>query len=60
MSRLQRLLAGFGPSVLPRRARSIVGGLVHHILNRANTSLTRFCKPVYHEAFERVLEVAFE
>jgi putative transposase len=43
-----------------RRARSIVGGLVYHILNRANSRLTLFRKAADYEAFERVLEEACE
>ena len=45
---------------MPRRARSIVGGLVYHVLNRANGRLTLFRKREDFEAFERVLEEAHE
>jgi putative transposase len=45
---------------MPRRARSIVGGYVYHILNRANARSTIFKKPADYEAFERVLAEAQE
>lgn len=45
---------------MPRRARSIVGGLVYHVLNRANGRVTLFRKPEDYLAFERVLEEACE
>ncbi len=41
---------------MPRRARSIQGGLVYHILNRANARMTIFEKDDDYAAFERVLE----
>ncbi|MBN1852987.1 MAG: transposase [Pirellulales bacterium] len=43
---------------MPRRARSIEGGLVYHILNRANARMTLFTKKEDYAAFERVLEEA--
>ena len=43
---------------MPRRARSIQGGLVYHILNRANARMTLFEKDADYAAFERVLEEA--
>ncbi len=43
---------------MPRRARSIQGGLVYHILNRANARMTIFEKDDDYAAFERVLEEA--
>lgn len=43
---------------MPRRARSIQGGLVYHILNRANARATIFRKDADYAAFERVLEEA--
>jgi putative transposase len=43
---------------MPRRARSIQGGLVYHVLNRANGRLALFRKPADYTAFERVLEQA--
>jgi putative transposase len=45
---------------MPRRARSIIGGLVYHVLNRANARATLFDKPEDFAAFERVLEEARE
>jgi len=44
---------------MPRRARSIKGGLVYHILNRANARMTIFEKEADYAAFERVLEEAY-
>ena len=43
---------------MPRRARSIQGGFVYHILNRANARMPIFRKEADHAAFERVLEEA--
>jgi putative transposase len=43
---------------MPRRARSIIGGLVYHVLNRGNGRLTLFRKEADYEAFFRVLEEA--
>jgi putative transposase len=43
---------------MPRRARSIVGGLVYHVLNRGNARRELFLKPADYEAFERVLQEA--
>ena len=43
---------------MPRRARSIQGGLVYHVLNRSNARLTLFHKEGDYRAFERVLEQA--
>ncbi len=43
---------------MPRRARSIQGGLVYHVLNRANARMTLFEKEEDYAAFERVLEEA--
>jgi putative transposase len=42
----------------PRRAAD--GGLVYHVLNRANARMTIFHKPDDYAAFERVLEEAAE
>ena len=42
-----------------RRARSIQGGLVYHILNRANARTAIFGKEEDYAAFERVLEQAY-
>lgn len=44
---------------MSRRARSIEGGLVYHILNRANSRMTMFEKEADYAAFERVLEEAY-
>ena len=41
---------------MPRRARSIEGGLVYHILNRSNARMTLFKKDEDEAAFPRVLE----
>lgn len=43
---------------MPRRARAIQGGLVYHILNRANARMKMFEKDEDYAAFERVLEEA--
>jgi len=43
---------------MPRRARSIQGGLVYHILNRANARMKIFANGADYAAFERVLEEA--
>jgi putative transposase len=40
---------------MPRRARSIIGGLVYHVLNRANGRLRLFKKDADFAAFENVL-----
>ena len=45
---------------MPRRARTIVGGLVYHVLNRANGRLRLFRKDADYAAFESVLEEALE
>src|SRR5271157_4263119 len=44
---------------MPRRARSIQGGLVHHVLNRSNARVEMFSSEDEYAAFERVLEEAF-
>ena len=38
----------------PKRAAD--GGLIYHVLNRANARMTIFKKAADYEAFERVLE----
>jgi putative transposase len=45
---------------MPRRARSIQGGRVYHVLNRANGRLPLFRKEADYGAFERVVEEAYE
>jgi putative transposase len=45
---------------MPRRARSIVGGYVYHVLNRANGRLRLFKKDADFAAFEAVLAAARE
>jgi putative transposase len=45
---------------MPRRARSIVGGLVYHVLNRGNGRLRLFKKEADFDAFEAVLAEAHE
>jgi putative transposase len=47
-----------GNVIVPRRARSIVGGLVYHVLNPANARATLFEKTEDYAALERVLEEA--
>lgn len=42
----------------PRRAAD--GGLVYHVLNRANARMTIFEKPEDYAAFLRILEEAVE
>ena len=44
---------------MPRRARSIQGGYVYHVLNRSNARATLFQKEEDYAAFERVLDEAF-
>ena len=46
--------------MMPRRARSIVGGYAYHVLNRANGRLRLFKKQADFAAFEEVLAIAFE
>ena len=43
---------------MPRRARSIQGDLLYHVLNRANARITLFEKDEDYAAFERVLDEA--
>ena len=45
---------------MPRRARSIVGGLIYHVLNRSNGRATLFRKAADYEAFARTLAEAHE
>lgn len=45
---------------MPRQPRAIVGGLVYHILNRANARMMLFKKAEDYLAFEKVLEEAHE
>src|SRR5437867_3193091 len=45
---------------MPRRGRTIVGGYVFHVLNRANGRLRLFKKEADFAAFERVLAEAHE
>lgn len=45
---------------MPRRARSIVGGYVYHVLNRANGRLRLFKKDADFAAFERIVAEAHE
>jgi putative transposase len=40
---------------MPRTARSIEAGTIHHVLNRGNRRMRRFHKDGDDEAFERVL-----
>jgi putative transposase len=47
-------------SIMPRRARTIVGGYVFHVLNRANGRLRLFKKDADFAAFEHVLVEAHE
>ena len=44
---------------MPRRPRSIQGGLVYHVLNRSNARAEIFSTEDEYAAFERVLEEAF-
>ena len=41
-----------------RALRAAQGGVVYHVLNRANARLTLFAKPADYEAFELVLAAA--
>ena len=43
-----------------RSKRAAVGGLIYHVLNRANARLPIFEKDDDYEAFERILEQAIE
>jgi putative transposase len=45
---------------MPRRARSIIGGYVYHVLNRANGRLRLFKKDGDFAAFEQVVSEARE
>ncbi len=45
---------------MPRRARSIEGGLVYHVPYRSNARMTLFGKNEDYAAFERMLEEAHE
>ena len=45
---------------MPRIARRTPGGLVYHVLNRANGKLRLFKKDQDFEAFEKVLQQAWE
>jgi putative transposase len=45
---------------MPRRGRSIQGGLVYHVLNRSNGRHPIFRKQADYVGFERVLEEAFK
>ena len=45
---------------MPRRARSIVGGLIYHVLNRSNGGATLFRKAADYGAFTRTLAEAHE
>jgi len=45
---------------MPRKARNPVGGVIYHVLNRANARQTIFRTRGDYEAFERVLEEARE
>ena len=44
---------------MPRRARSIQGGYVYHVLNRSNARAPLFLKEEDYAAFERIMEEAF-
>ena len=44
---------------MPRRARSIQGGYVYHVLNRANGHARLFLDAEDYDAFERVMQEAF-
>jgi putative transposase len=44
---------------MPRRAPSIQGGFVYHVLNRSNARVEMFSTEDDYAAFERVLEEAF-
>jgi putative transposase len=44
---------------MPRRARSILGGYVYHVLNRSSARATLFLKEEDYLAFEHILEEAF-
>jgi putative transposase len=45
---------------MPRRARSIIGGYVYHVLNRANARHSLFDTPLDYAAFEKVIAEAHE
>ena len=45
---------------MPRRARQAIGGLVYHVLNRGNLRACIFHKDGDYEAFERILQEAWE
>ena len=43
---------------MPRRARSAIGGMVYHVLNRGNSGIVLFRKQEDYQAFENVLDEA--
>jgi putative transposase len=45
---------------MPRQARNAPGGIVYHVLNRANGRLRLFKKEEDYLAFEQVMKLAFE
>src|SRR5712692_566502 len=45
---------------MPRAPRAAIGGLVYHVLNRANARLQLFAQDRDYQAFERVLTEAYE
>ena len=45
---------------MPRTARTILGGYVYHVLNRANGRLRLFRKDADYVAFEQVLAEAHD
>jgi putative transposase len=45
---------------MPRRARTIVGGLIYHVLNRSNARMPLFRKAADYDAFLRTLVEAHE
>ncbi|HKM80797.1 MAG TPA: hypothetical protein VJY15_07535 [Candidatus Acidoferrum sp.] len=44
---------------MPRRAHSIQGGYVYHVLNRSNARVKLFLKEDDYAAFERIVDEAF-
>ncbi len=51
---------GAQASLMPKRKRSIVGGMPYHVLNRGNGRATLFEKDADYEAFGRVLVKAHQ
>lgn len=45
---------------MPRKRRTVLGGMVYHVLNRATARRTIFAEPADYEAFEKIMRQAHE